>query len=287
MPADEATALLQGSADQSASDGDSNTEPIEGSLQDAGTSNDAPQENVWFDAKKVPAELQPTFREMQASWTRKTQEAAEAMRWHKSFTENYGDVNEVTGFLDTLRDPDGLYNFVQTLAQELGITPAQAAQVAQQVAGNDLTGNSQQTPNDLTPQQGEVNPNDPNRPMTMGEFMAWQQQIQQQDAERQEDAQLDGILKSLNIPDEQQYYVLAEANRLPAHLGYSERLKRAHANLQSMFDAYASSQVTKAAETNNTAPTPFGGGMPSGGNDTNTNQWPSKSQILRDLGMGG
>lgn len=285
MSADDAIASLQGGGTGESGQGEGDPSPSSAPIE-GGEAGQQTNENVFYDATRVPAELQPSFREMQAAWTKKSQEAADALRWHKSFSESYGDIEEVSGFLDTLRDPDGLYSFVQTLAQELGITPAQAEQAIEQ---------AQEIGNNQNPQgsaNSPQNPNDLNRPMTVQEFMQWQQQQEQKEVQRREDVEIDRMLQGLEIPEslkgqeqEFSYHVLAQANRLPAHLGYAERIKRAQASVRSMLDAYASAQSATANETNGSAPAPLGGGMPSGSGDRqDPNKWPAISDLRRDLG---
>jgi len=69
------------------------------SEEDEGTeeSEDAeggPEEETFYDATKVPAELRPTFREMQGALTRKTQALAEKERKLEQLLGNAGNIEE-------------------------------------------------------------------------------------------------------------------------------------------------------------------------------------------------
>jgi len=88
-----------------------------------------------FNPDLLPEELQPGFKQLQANYTRKTQELAEQ---RKQF-EGLGDpeqVQQAVELFESLKNPEYLQSFHQELGsvlQEMGLTPAEAAQVAQEI----------------------------------------------------------------------------------------------------------------------------------------------------------
>lgn len=88
-----------------------------------------------FNPDLLPPELQPGWKQLQGAFTRKTQELAEQ---RKQF-EELGDPEEIrraTDFFQSLNDPEYLQAFHQELGnvlQEMGLSPAEAAQAAQEI----------------------------------------------------------------------------------------------------------------------------------------------------------
>jgi len=88
-----------------------------------------------FNPDLLPDELKPGFKQLQAAFTRKTQELAEQ---RKQF-EELGDPEEIrraTDFFQSLNDPEYLQAFHQELGsvlQEMGLTPQEAAEAAQEL----------------------------------------------------------------------------------------------------------------------------------------------------------
>lgn len=89
-----------------------------------------------FNPDLLPDELKPGFKQLQAQWTRKTQELAE----QRKGLEGLGDPDELRTaheFYTSLRDPEYLKNFYQELGsvvQEMGLieAPADGEQPAQE-----------------------------------------------------------------------------------------------------------------------------------------------------------
>lgn len=228
-------------------------------------------DEVFYDAKKL-AELDPrlvpSYKDMQGSYTKKTQALADQAREYeayKQFEQTYGGRDALTqaqGLLDLIRDPSGKGNveLFALVGEALGLT-------RQQLAG--LWGEGQQTPGAQAPSQ--PNPNDPNRPMTVAEFQQLQVQWQQDATNAQEDQQVEGLLgqysKQVDLSSKAEGnpardFVLLAAERLPAHLGYAERIKRGVEAYQSHLDAYAAKVGQRTLDANSTAPRPLGGAMP-------------------------
>jgi hypothetical protein len=88
-----------------------------------------------FNPDLLPEELQPGFKQLQAAFTRKTQELAEQ---RKQF-EEFGDpeqVQQAVELFESLKNPEYLQSFHQELGsvlQEMGLSPQEAAAVAQEI----------------------------------------------------------------------------------------------------------------------------------------------------------
>lgn len=226
--------------------------------------------DVFYDAKLVPEALRPSFQRMQAAWTKKTQEFAEQRKQYAEFEKAYGTVDTVRGVLDQLRDPQGVMNWVSAVVQQFGKTPqdlqqwltqqgvppAQAAQVAQ--AATPASGTVQQA--------GVQNPDDPNRPLTYGELqsiLAQQQQaFEAQQTTAREDQEVQQALLETKVPENLQYFTLAQAKLHPEHLGLAERIRRGYADVQAAMNQYADTRTSSAAGAQAQAPRGLGGGMP-------------------------
>ncbi len=149
---------------------DSAQEPIPA---DAGTEPSAESEpedtfdGGAFNPDQLPPELQPGWRQLQAAFTRKTQELAEERRQLDSQLASLGDAEQVQQAMElftAMQDPRNwvqLHEELSTAMQQYGLTPAQADQAAaealaqQQEPGTpDLTGLSDDP--DLAPLANSV-----------------------------------------------------------------------------------------------------------------------------------
>ena len=103
-----------------------------------------------FNPDLLPDELKPGFKQLQAAFTRKTQEIAEQ---RKQF-EELGDPDQVRQAVDlyqSLQDPQYLQSFHQELGnvlQEMGLSPAEAAAAAQEIT-SEVQPQEPQLPSDL------------------------------------------------------------------------------------------------------------------------------------------
>jgi hypothetical protein len=201
-------------------------------------------EELFFDNSKLPPELQPTHKEMQAAWTKKVQEVAP---WRK--LEQYGSAEEVGQFLSQFSEPQGILNWWFQVAQELGVPQEALAKLLQGEQGPGQQ-NAGQQPDDLA------------QPMTKQEFLQWQQQQQAVAVRQQEDAEVASALQQLQVPPEIQDQVILAAYRQPFHLGYTERLKRGYTQVQEAQKAYLSRAQGEAARKNEAAPRSMGGSAP-------------------------
>lgn len=233
-----------------------------GEETEAPEAEQTPEQEVaaFYDATKVPEALQPSFKEMQAAWTKKNQEFTP----YRDFEKSYGKLDEVKAVMDQLRDPQGVLNWWVGVAQELGVSQEKLSALfaqAQEATPVAPAG----TP---AAPAGAANPNDPNRPMTLAEFQGWQAAQQQAQYQAQvqssEDAQVENALTQLKVAPEARQFVLVAAQQQPANLGYGERIRRGYEQYQSHLDGYMQSKQAAAA-ANASAPRGLAGAMPGAG----------------------
>lgn len=72
-----------------------------------------------FDPNSLPPELQPAYRLMQADYTRKRQQDAEAVRLYQQVQEQGIDLDAAAQLYQTVQSPDGLLTFVQEASRWL------------------------------------------------------------------------------------------------------------------------------------------------------------------------
>lgn len=89
-----------------------------------------------FNPDQLPPELQPGWRQLQAAYTRKTQELAEERRQLEALTGTLGNPEQVREAMELFTAIQNPQNWVQLHAelsdamQQFGLTPAQADQAA-------------------------------------------------------------------------------------------------------------------------------------------------------------
>ena len=126
-----------------------------------------------FNPDLLPEELQPGFKQLQAAFTRKTQELAEQ---RKQF-EEFGDpeqVQQAVELFESLKNPEYLQSFHQELGsvlQELGLSPAEAAEVAQEIT------NEQKAEPQLSPDLQQLVASDPELTPVAQKLSALEQEL--------------------------------------------------------------------------------------------------------------
>lgn len=213
------------------------------------------QEETFFDASKVPPQLQPSFREMQAAWTKKVEAAKEETKW----LDAYGVSREqLRSFLDQINHPQGLRSWWEGIAQQYGLSPAQLQSMLNggQPHGNQ-NGYQQPQPAQQQVQQQPQYQDPSQRPMTIAEFQAFQQQQQFAAQAAAEDREVETALKELKVPEAATQMVLGAAMAQPQWLGYTERIKRGLDQYNQMVN-----QALASSPKGPGAPKPMGGTIP-------------------------
>jgi len=225
----------------------------EASEVEPGDETPQPEEDLFYDATKVPEALQPTFRDMQAAWTKKTQDAAASL---KRF-EDYGSVDEVASFLDQFQSTDGVLAWWFNIADQLG--------VPREALGRLLKGGT--SPEGGEPDEDEdlLDPSEKRirqlEQQLQGLTQAQQQSLTQQQ-EAQEAAEVDSALKEYEVTEEEADIVLLHAFRQPAHLGYRERIKRGVESARGSLDQVVQKRAAASKEKRDALPTKLGGTLP-------------------------
>ena len=102
------------------SDGDYLDRFLESEEDSSGPSSSDPssegsQEETFYDASKVPPELQATFREMQGSLTKKTQSISEIRKQYESELQGLGSVKRKAQVMDQLLRDQRFIDFVNAV----------------------------------------------------------------------------------------------------------------------------------------------------------------------------
>lgn len=207
------------------------------------------QEEVFFDATKVDPALQPSFKEMQAAWTKKVQEVAP----YRRFSE-FGEPDEVYDFLQNFTSQEGVLKWWFQVANQLGLTQEQLAQLLGGEAEDDVDSRE-------NPYQQEKQPDY----LTREDFIKWQQQVADQQRQTQEDFEVERTLKELGVSEEDEPFVLIAAAKQPRNLSYAERIKRGYEQVQGRYEAVVSQRAEAARQKKEKVPTNLSGGIPNEG----------------------
>lgn len=102
-------------------------------VADATTTGDVTPEPFWNgDPNALPAEVQPVYKQLQADYTRKTQELAQQRKAFESMGD-LGTVAEAVQLYQSLQDPQywpQLYGELKQGMEQMGLTPQEAASAA-------------------------------------------------------------------------------------------------------------------------------------------------------------
>lgn len=211
---------------------------------------------AFFDATKVPAELQPTFKEMQAAWTKKTQGLGEAY----NVFEELGGIEEAVPFIKQFTSPEGTIAWFKHIASEIG------TDAAAQLLGIEFEDEAYDD-SDFGYDDEELD-DDFDQPMTRAEFLEWQEAQQAQKRAEVEDAQLAALFDTLGINDDsERYFVANAALKHPVHLGMEERLRRGASDHQKYLDAKLEARSKQRQEIEANGVGGLGGGTPSSDTD--------------------
>jgi hypothetical protein len=137
-----------------------------------------------FNPDLLPEDLQPGWKQLQAAFTRKTQELAEERKAYEALGSRE-ELEQAREFYQSLQDPEYLQAFYGELGnvlQELGLSPEQAAAVAEEVA-------PPATP-ELPPEMARVAETDPELAPFIQEFANMRSELQEfkQQQEQQQQA---------------------------------------------------------------------------------------------------
>lgn len=210
-------------------------------------STEASDYESFYDASKVPAELQPTFKELQAAFTKKTQEVAP---WRK--LQDLGmTADEAYQAIADMKNPDKTIDNWIAMSRQVGLSDEQIIALFQ---------DEQEVVTPANVQQPESGPD--SRYMTVEQFQSWQYQQEQDKAMATENKKIADTIKRLEIPAEIEHLAIAAALKQPEHLDSARRLELGWDSIKKWKEAEIASVRSKDEINDARTPAPLGGGAP-------------------------
>lgn len=203
----------------------------------------------FFDASKVPAELQPSFKEMQGAWTKKMQGLGDI----NSAIEAFGGIEEAAPFINQFTTPEGTLAWFKHIASQIG------PEAAVELLGYEVKGEEDHY------QDSEDDDDESfDAPMTRAEFLEWQQSQETQRQEEIEDKQLNELFSSMGITDDNERYFIANAAlKHPVHFGLEKRLQLGKQEHEAYLTGKLDSRVAQQREAAQDGVGSLSGGTPS------------------------
>lgn len=187
-------------------------------------------------ADTFPRDYVEKLRQEAAGYRTKYRDVEGWTKFHDDYKDDFASVDELRGFVDQFKTREGLLNFTARVLQEMGVPLERVFGQQPLQAGEDL-----------------------DRPLTRREFQELQQkQFADQQAAR-EDSDVKQALRDLNVTDAERNFVVAAAMKYPSHLGYAERIKRGHADVQKYLDTHAATIAQTDQQNREKTPGSLGG----------------------------